>query len=156
MLKQVLPFILIIFLLAQSQMIFAQDEIAKRKSHFNLEKEVALQGYDPVSYFDGKPAKGNANIKYTHKGIAYYFANQANVEKFKSNPDKYEPAYGGWCAYAMGAKGEKVSIDPETYKITNGKLFLFYNKFFNNTLKEWNKDEKNLSKKADENWSRIF
>ncbi|SFE81077.1 YHS domain-containing (seleno)protein [Thermoflexibacter ruber] len=156
MLKQVFLFTVIIFLLTQSKMTLAQDELAKRKSHFNLEKGIALQGYDPVSYFDGKPTKGNTSIKHTHKGVAYYFVNQANADKFKSNPDKYEPAYGGWCAYAMGAKGEKVSIDPETYKITNGKLFLFYNKFFNNTLKEWNKDEINLGKKADENWSKIF
>jgi hypothetical protein len=55
----------------------------------------------------------------------------------------------------MGSKGEKVSVDPKTFKVTNGKLYLFYNKFFNNTLTEWNKDEKGLQPKADANWKTI-
>jgi len=63
------------------------------------------------------------------------------------NPAGYEPQYGGWCAYAMGANGEKVEIDPGTFKIVDGKLNLYYNAFFNNTLKSWNKDEVNLKKK---------
>ncbi|OYZ43692.1 MAG: YHS domain protein, partial [Sphingobacteriales bacterium 24-40-4] len=54
------------------------------------------------------------------------------------------------------AKGEKVSVDPETYKIVNGKLYLFYNQFFNNTLKDWNKDEVNLMTKANTNWNKFF
>ncbi|MEN9569980.1 MAG: hypothetical protein RL172_1211, partial [Bacteroidota bacterium] len=62
----------------------------------------------------------------------------------------------GWCAYAMGAKGQKVTIDPETFKIRNGKLYLFYNKLFNNTLKDWNKDEPALCAKADTNWTNIY
>ena len=44
----------------------------------------------------------------------------------------------------MGTKGAKVSVDPETFKIIDGKLYLFYNSFFNNTLKDWNKDEANM------------
>ena len=133
----------------------AQADANKRKANFNIEKGVAINGYDPVSYFDGKPLEGKKELKYTQQGITYYFANQANMDKFKANPSKYEPAYGGWCAYAMGAKGEKVEVNPETYKITDGKLYLFYNAFFNNTLKDWNKDEKRLMKKADENWKKV-
>ena len=56
----------------------------------------------------------------------------------------------------MGATGEKVEIDPQTFKITDGKLNLFYNAYFNNTLKTWNKDEVNLKKKADANWKKII
>jgi hypothetical protein len=56
----------------------------------------------------------------------------------------------------MGKDGSKVEVDPETFKIINGKLFLFYNSFFNNTLKSWNKDEANLHTKADANWKKIF
>jgi hypothetical protein len=56
----------------------------------------------------------------------------------------------------MGAKGENVEVDPETFKIVNGKLFLFYNAYFNNTLKSWNKDEANLNRKADANWKKII
>lgn len=78
-----------------------------------------------------------------------------NKDLFAAAPVKYEPQYGGWCAYAMGAKGEKVSVDPETFKITDGKLFLFYNRFFTNTLKDWNKDENNLKINADKSWEKF-
>ena len=131
----------------------AQDQ--KRVQSFNLEKGLAVQGYDVVAYFSGKPVKGNASIAAVYEGVRYHFANEANKEIFKKNAAKYEPQYGGWCAYAMGANGEKVEIDPETFKIVNGKLYLFYNKRFNNTLKTWNKDEQSLKAKADVNWSKL-
>ena len=133
----------------------AQDA-ATRLKNFNLDDKVAIQGYDPVSYFtERKAVKGKKDLAVSHQGVLYYFSSEANKEEFKKNPSKYEPQYGGWCAYAMGAKGEKVSIDPKTFKIVDGKLFLFYNKFFNNTLTDWNKDESSLHSKADINWQKI-
>jgi YHS domain-containing protein len=136
---------------------FSQDATATRKTHFNLSGGIALNGYDPVAYFiQNKAVKGRNDIALYHMGVTYYFSSVENKETFKKNPSKYEPEYGGWCAYAMGAKAEKVSIDPETYKIVNGKLYLFYNRYFTNTLKDWNKDENNLKKNADVNWIKIF
>jgi YHS domain-containing protein len=135
----------------------AQDANAVRKKHFNLENGIVLDGYDPVAYFkQGKAVKGKKDFAVFHQGVTYHFSSALNKEEFKKNPAGYEPQYGGWCAYAMGDNGEKVSIDPETFKIVNGKLFLFYNKFFNNTLKSWNKDENNLKRKADQNWNKLF
>lgn len=132
----------------------AQDA-EQRGKNFNLEKGVALEGYDPVSYFNNKPEEGSKQFKLTHNGVIYLFVSQANLAKFKTDPAKYEPAYGGWCAYAMGETGEKVEVDPETYKITDGKLYLFYNSWGNNTLKSWNKNEAPLKAKADQNWKKI-
>lgn len=127
----------------------------KRRSSFNLENGLAISGYDPVAYFtQSKAIEGDKRWSVFHNGVTYYFSSEQNKETFKKNPGAYEPQYGGWCAYAMGATGEKVEIDPETFKIINGKLYLFYNKFFNNTLKSWNKDEANLKSKADNNWNR--
>jgi YHS domain-containing protein len=134
--------------------VFSQSE-AIRKGHYNLSKNVALSGYDPVSYFDRKPKEGDPEIKVTHKGVTYQFATQANLNKFKASPDTYEPAYGGWCAYAMGETGEKVKVDPETYKILNGRLYLFYNFWGNNTLTDWNENESKLKATGDRNWSKI-
>lgn len=130
----------------------------KRQAAFNLsDKHLAIQGYDPVAYFtQGKALKGKAAFAVSHEGVTYHFATAANKASFLVQPTQYEPQYGGWCAYAMGAKGEKVSVDPETFKIVNGKLFLFYNSFFNNTMKSWNKDEKNLHARADKNWQQLF
>jgi YHS domain-containing protein len=135
----------------------AQDASAQRKKEYNLEDNVAIMGYDPVTYFfSNKAVKGKKELSYTYQGITYRFSNAGNLEEFKKNPTKYEPQYGGWCAYAMGAKGEKVTIDPETFKIIDGKLYLFYNSFFNNTMKSWNKDEPVLKSKADVNWKKIY
>jgi len=137
--------------------ISAQDVLALRKKHFNLEEGLALDGYDPVAYIlQNKAVKGNKQQAVFYQGVTYYFSSVSNKEEFKKNPSRYEPEYGGWCAYAMGEKGEKVSVDPKTFKIIDGKLYLFYNKFFNNTLTDWNKDEVNLKKRAQVNWSKMF
>jgi YHS domain-containing protein len=136
----------------------AQEVTTTRKKHFNLtSSSLAISGYDPVAYFKiNKAVKGKKDLSVNHQGVLYYFSSVENKEEFKKNPSKYEPEYGGWCAFAMGDYGEKVNVDPETFKITNGKLYLFYNKFFNNTLKSWNKDEANLKNKGDINWRKIF
>ncbi|TRX50425.1 YHS domain-containing protein [Fulvivirga sp. M361] len=126
-----------------------------RKKHFNLKKNVAIQGYDPVSYFDHDPKKGDMNISYKYNGILYYFSSQSNLEAFKKAPERYEPQYGGWCAYAIGKTGDKVKIDPTTYKIIDDKLYLFYNFRGTNTLDSWNKEEQSLKNKGDRNWHQL-
>lgn len=147
---------IILFVALLSATTFAQTA-AKRVKEFNLENKVAVQGYDPVAYFkQGKAVKGKATFATSYEGVTYYFASQADKDTFTKNPTSYEPQYGGWCSYAMGANGEKVEIDPETFKIVDGKLNLFYNAYFNNTLKSWNKDENNLNRKADANWKKII
>ena len=132
--------LIIIFALSISQIHAQENDL--RKKHYNVKKDVAMEGFDPVSYFDGAPKEGESNLKFAYKGV-------------KAAPDKYEPAYGGWCAYAMGESGEKVKIDPETYTILDGKLYLFYNFWGTNTLKDWKKDEKKLKEAGDRNWKKI-
>src|SRR5688572_22450748 len=79
----------------------AQSEDASKRRNFNVENDVAIREFDPVSYFKGTPVKGESKFHHTYKGIAYYFSNEANREEFKKSPAKYEPAYGGWCAYTL-------------------------------------------------------
>lgn len=130
----------------------AQSQEASRRRNFNNDYDVAIKEFDPVSYFKGKPAKGSSKISYTYKGIIYYFTDEANREVFKKAPGKYEPAYGGWCAYNMAINGERTKIDPSTYKIYYGRVYLFSNFNGNNTLLKWNKDEKKLKAAADKFW----
>jgi YHS domain-containing protein len=145
-----------IALLIVSTIGFSQNQ-TKRATEFNLEKKVAIQGYDPVAYFkQNKALKGKKEIASTYDGVIYYFSSVENKSQFMKTPTKYEPQYGGWCAYAMGNSGDKVEINPETFKIIDGKLFLFYNAYFNNTLKSWNKNEAGLKAKADANWKKII
>ena len=145
--------IAVIFILL-SPMLKAQEE--SRKSSFNLHNGVAIDGYDPVSYLaDQRAVEGKKTLSLTHQGVIYYFSTQSHRDAFKADPAKYEPAYGGWCAFAMGDSGEKVEIDPETFKIVDGTLYLFYNRFFNNTLTSWNKNEARLKASADKNWQLV-
>ena len=139
-----------------SVVVFGQND-SKRISQYNLENKIAIQGYDPVAYFtNGKAIKGKKEISASYQGVIYKFSSNQNKEVFLKKPSEYEPQYGGWCAYAMGNSGDKIEIDPETFKIINGKLYLFYNAYFNNTLKIWNKNEAALKIKADSNWKNII
>ncbi|MBB3054312.1 YHS domain-containing (seleno)protein [Mucilaginibacter gotjawali] len=151
-------FTLILISVFTAGFVSAQNPTELHKKHYNLDKNgLAIQGYDPVSYFTGKKAQeGKKDITLTTEGITYRFATTQDRDLFKSSPAKYQPQFGGWCAYAMGATGEKVDIDPGTFKLIDGKLYLFYNAFFNNTKKSWDKDENNLKAKADANWAKII
>ena len=139
-----------------SVVLFGQND-SKRISNYNLENKIAIQGYDPVAYFtNGKAVKGKKEVSASYQGVIYKFSSKQNKETFLKKPSEYEPQYGGWCAYAMGSTGDKIEINPETFKIINGKLYLFYNAYFNNTLKSWNKNETSLKIKADSNWKNII
>ncbi len=133
----------------------------KRKApldHYNLPKgkTVAVDGYDVVSYFtDSKATKGSDKITSEYKGVTYQFSSDKNRAAFAADPDKYTPTYGGWCASAMGAKAEKVEINPEYFKVKDGRLFLFYKDFFSNALNDWNKHESEWEPAADTNWKRV-
>jgi len=120
---------------------------------YNLDGEFIAEGYDVVSYFNATPKKGNAEIVYMYKDVKLKFSSQTNLKTFKANPETYFPQYGGWCAYAMGLNGKKVSIDPMTYEIRDNKLYLFYNAWGTNTLELWlNENPESLKSKADINW----
>ncbi len=133
-----------------------RPELREDLAHANARRgEPAIAGYDPTTYFEGRPAKGRDSITSEYRGVTYAFANEDNRLRFDLDPGRYVPAYGGWCAWAM-VDGEKVDVDPETYKIVDGRLLLFYNGFLGNTLKKWNKgNEPELKRKADANWAAL-
>lgn len=147
--------VILLFVLVSINM-FSQND-TKRIAQFNLENKVAIQGYDPVAYFkQNKAIKGKDDFTTSYMGVTYKFSSAVNKDAFIKNPNGYEPQFGGWCAFAMGDSGDKVKVNPETFKIIDGKLYLFYNAFFNNTLKSWNKDETNLKAKAENNWKKVY
>lgn len=124
-------------------------------SHHNLEKGLAIQGYDPVAYLDeGKATAGDAKIVSRYRGATYRFATAIHRERFNADPEKYIPAYGGWCATAM-AEGKKVEINPRSFKVVNGRTLLFYKATWGDALKDWNKDEAGLKPRADAAWEKV-
>lgn len=147
--------ILVLFVLSVSAAFSQTAE--ERKRQYNLETSgLAIQGYDPVAYFKShKAMEGEKEFSVHYNGVTYRFASKQNMDEFTRNPVHYEPQFGGWCAFAMGKKGEKVAVDPETFKVLDGKLYLFYNKYFNNTLKSWNQDEARLKVQAEQNWMKF-
>jgi YHS domain-containing protein len=139
----------------------AQPDFHRAPAQWNVEDEdhakLALQGWDPVAYFPeggGKPAEGSEKISVVQGGITYRFASDEHRKLFVADPWKYEPAYGGWCAYAM-AKGEKVEVDPESFRILDGRLFVFYDGLFANTRKSWLEGEAALLAKSDAAWVKL-
>ncbi len=113
------------------------------------------QGYDPVSYLlENKAQKGQADLVYSYKDTRFHFVSRANLEAFKTNPEKHLPAYNGWCAYAMAKKGKLVSVNPKKFIVVNGRVFLFYSNIFARTLVRWKneKSEKSLIEAGDRNW----
>lgn len=148
-------FLAFVLMLGVTLPLFSQTATQQRAVVLNLEDKLAVQGFDVVAYFEGKALRGKAEFAFEYQGAVYHFATAQHMAQFKANPAKFEPQYGGWCAYAMGNDGSKVEIDPETFKILDGKLYLFYNFYFTNTLDKWNKDEPNLLKNASVNWLKI-
>ena len=111
-----------------------------------------INGYDPVAYFTkGKPMKGNGWHVADYEGVTYVFADKKNRKMFEANPEKYLPAYGGYCAYGV-AVSKKFVADPEVWKIENGKLYLNLD---TGIQKKWMKDIPGYIKKANSNWMVI-
>ncbi len=115
----------------------------------NADQGIGLKGYDPVAYFiNGAPTKGSEQYSLAWKGVTYRFVSAGNLEKFKADPEKYLPQYGGYCAYAMSLD-RIADIDPSRWAIVNGKLYL-NNGFVAEKL--WSLNKNGNIESADRNW----
>ena len=133
-----------------------QGLYAQARPLINAEKGIALQGYDPVAYFtENKAVKGDSANQSTYEGARYFFSSAKNKDAFAKNPSRYAPQYGGWCAFAIGKAGKKVPINPESFKVTDDKLYLFYKKGNYDALNGWKKNETKLTTKADKAWKKL-
>ena len=156
--KRTTLLILLIGIVAGVQLTSALAD--SRRDQYNVNAAgLGMKGYDPVSYHEGDPHKGLESISLIHNTIRYNFASQDSRHRFATDPSRYEPAYGGWCAWAM-LEGDKVDINPKRYKIINGKTYLFYDRFFVDTLSKWNRlanteSEFSMIKRADAQWNRL-
>ncbi|MGB5617848.1 MAG: YHS domain-containing (seleno)protein [Desulfobacterales bacterium] len=138
---------LLVFVVVLPQAVSAKDPINK-----TFLGKKAIKGYDPVAYFtDGKPVEGKKEFKHEWMGAKWYFATAANRDLFKADPEKYAPRYGGYCAYAV-AMGKTADIDPNAWKIVDGKLYLNYNQ---EIQAKWLEDVPGYIQKADMNWPGV-
>ena len=148
-------------LLASAATVTVVQASAQASLHhrFNVMGEtVGVVGYDPVSYFPeggGRPQKGLIGITVELNNVTYRFASEEHKKLFEANPSKYQPSYGGWCAWAVGAIAKRVDVDPESYVIRDGKLYLFYRDPALDTRALWLKDTESLLRKAEANWPAL-
>jgi YHS domain-containing protein len=87
--------------------------------------DVAIKGYDPVGYFvDGKAERGSDAYSYEWLGATWLFASDAHRRLFVAGPMSYAPQYGGLCAEGVPNGEVTVNIEPESWQIVDGKLYL--------------------------------
>ena len=146
-------FAAIILLLVLFACLSASAQKAGGKYFNNVDANgIILDGYDAVAFFtDNKPVKGDAAFGFTYEGATYLFASQQHLDLFKTNPEKYKPQFGGWCAYAVSL-GRVAPIDVNTFSIVNGRLVIQHNQ---RAVNGWNKDVQGNLVLADKYWPQV-
>lgn len=142
----VIAFLIVSFVIAQ-----------EKNENLNLnKKQIAVDGYDLVSYFSKNKAEtGKKDFKYTYQGAHYFFSSENHMQSFKMNPKKHLPKYGGWCAFNMAKDGDKERVDPKSFLIIDGELYLFYEYFFIDKKEKWLESKSDLRNQAEQNWKKI-
>lgn len=121
-------------------------------SEIYVTEGVAINGYDPVTYFkEQKPVKGSAKFKASYQGADFQFSSRENQDAFVRNPERFAPQYGGYCAYGL-ARGYKATTEPQAFTIVDDKLYLNYN---DEIMATWRGDPAGYIRRADANWGRV-
>jgi hypothetical protein len=132
--------------------LFAAVYSVAQKSEVFTTDEAAINGYDPVAYFnESKPLKGKKEFTFDWNSARWYFVSKQNMIIFKASPESFAPQYGGYCAYGM-ARGYKASTSPEAWTIADGKLYLNYS---TGVREQWDKHRDHFIIKADGNWPAV-
>lgn len=146
--------ILAVGILGSTMTVHAMGNYGRNVSRYNLENGVGLKGYDPVAVFPeggGRARAGRAELAGEYAGVVYYFASPENRDRFFVSPEKYEPTYGGWCAYAM-ASGSQVDIQPELVTINGNRAHYFVS---SRAKRNFDQDIAGFERRADRNWKNI-
>ena len=146
--KKIIQFVVVCSLLFTAQAAFAVDPI-----YTSFFSNKAIKGYDTVAYFtQNKPVKGSSDFQTEYQGAQWFFSSEENLNLFLSEPEKYAPQYGGYCAWAV-SQNNTASIRPDLFTIVDGKLYLNYNDKIND---RWLKDQANLIEQADKHWLQLL
>ncbi len=125
---------------------------AKADEIYTNWRGLAIKGYDPVAYFTaGRPVEGDSDFEFEWRDATWRFASAENRDLFAANPEKYAPQYGGFCAWAV-SQGKTAPIDPDAWRIVDGKLYLNYSA---KVQKTWESDIPGFIKQADANWPKL-
>jgi YHS domain-containing protein len=139
-------------LLALTPLAAAPSAFADKAEIYTKKENLAVGGYDVVSYFSGQPVEGVAAFPATYKGARFLFSTEANRARFLAAPATYAPQFGGYCAWAV-SQGYTAPGNPKNYKVVGGKLYLNYN---DDIQKKWEKDIPGFITKANANWPSVL
>lgn len=130
------------------------DYVAEHRiDNFNINsKRIAINYYDPISFYNHKPQIGIEAISFNYNGVAYTFTNEENKNKFIEKFKDLEPRFGGWCAYSI-SEGKKVDFNPKYYAIIKDSLYLFSTEEKMNLFK---KDYEKIQNIAWSEWVKIL
>jgi len=145
--------VLVLFTLFAGISLSAQDKMANNIDNSNI----ALQGYSAVSYLDlGLAQRGSKNYKSEYEKVVYYFTSAEQKTTFDKNPRKYQPQFGGFCAFGIYA-GAKFRVDPNKFMVKDGTYYLFLNNVELDAQQLWmaENDHSKLKKAADKNWGKL-
>jgi len=113
---------------------------------------LAIEGYDAVAYQTAEHAfKGNSQYEFYWNGAKWLFVSKENQERFASDPDRYAPQYGGYCAWSV-SEDKVMKADPSVWKVVDGKLYLIQSDMVREI---WEKSQPELIKKSNENWIKM-
>jgi YHS domain-containing protein len=133
--------------------VFAETKKSKPSKISVDAQGVAIEGYDPVSYFkQSKAVKGSPAHQSVYEGAKFYFASASDKKEFDKNPTHYVPTYGGYCANAL-RKGKLVHGDPNVFYVYKGKLYFCSTK---SAAQEFQKDIDKHLIETDDNWRQLF
>lgn len=131
---------------------FTTTAVFSQKSEIFEKDGMAIKGYDVVAFHtDAKAIKGSQTFTYRWKDTNWLFENQAHLDMFKKDPEKYAPQYGGYCAYGT-ADGHKAPTETDTWTVKDEKLYFNYNK---KVQENWKKNIPGYVEKADKHWVDI-
>ena len=127
--------------------------VAAKPPVYSESGKYAVKGADVVAYFTLKRAVyGKAGLAYKWRGATWLFSSVVNLEKFRANPEKYAPQYGGYCAYAV-SQGYTAKIEPEAWSIVDSKLYLNYSR---SVRALWSRNKRERIRRADSNWPSVL
>lgn len=134
-------------------LVLSVNAIALDSIYTTIFSNKAIEGYDTVAYFiEEKPVKGKDDYSTSYMGAQWLFSSQENLNLFLSDPKKYAPQYGGYCAYAV-SQNYTASTKPELFTVYEGRLYLNYNESVN---KKWTKNKVSFISSANKNWPKIL
>ena len=115
-------------------------------------KSLALKGFDAVAYFtESRPVEGSAQFTHRWMDGTWRFSSAANRDLFAADPAKYAPQFGGYCAWAV-SNNHTAPIDPQAWKVVDGKLYLNYSK---GVQAKWSKDIPARISAGEKNWPAL-